>query len=189
MIPSKPPNILFPNLVLWCIIMSQSVMQKDWAAIFKVKVTARAHMIKIWQVLLYLLNWWFFFSTKLGLIKHYHKPECYMEKLDCCVQGQGHNNTSKYQWMFIQMMFSESLNLLLPNLVWWCIIMSHIVFLRDRFTIFKVKVTGKNDIMKIWLFNIWSVLLILLQLNLVWWHIIIRWIVLWKDWIAVLWWR
>ena len=60
MISSKPPNILFPNLVLWCIIMSQSVMQKDWFAISKVTVTARAHMIKIWQFLLYLLNCWSF---------------------------------------------------------------------------------------------------------------------------------
>ena len=60
MIFSKPPNILFPNLVLWCIIMSRNVLQKDWFLIFKVKVTARAHMIKIWQVLLYLLNCWFF---------------------------------------------------------------------------------------------------------------------------------
>ena len=128
-----------------------------------------------------------FFSTKLGLIKHYHKPECYMEKLNCCVQGQGHSNTSKCQWMFVQMIFSVSLNLLLRNLVWWCIIMSQTVFLTDWFTIFRVKVTVKNDITKIWLFDIWSVLLTLLQLNLVWWHIIIRWIVLWKDWIAVLW--
>ena len=67
MISSKPPNILFPNLVLWCIIMSQSVMQKDWFAIFKVKFTARALMIKIWQFLWYLLNCWSF-STKLGLL-------------------------------------------------------------------------------------------------------------------------
>ena len=48
MISSKPPNILFPNLVLWCIIMSWSVMQNDVFAIFIVKVTARAHMIIIW---------------------------------------------------------------------------------------------------------------------------------------------
>ena len=58
MISSKPPNILFSNLVLCCIIMRQSVMQTDWFAFFKVKVTARAHMIKIWQFLLYLLNCW-----------------------------------------------------------------------------------------------------------------------------------
>ena len=46
MISSKPPNILFPNLVLWCIIMSRSVMQKDWFAVFKFRVTVRAHLIK-----------------------------------------------------------------------------------------------------------------------------------------------
>ena len=59
MISSKLPNIFKkPNLVLWCIIMSRSVMQEDWFAIFKVKVTARAHLIKIWQFLIYPLNCW-----------------------------------------------------------------------------------------------------------------------------------
>ena len=40
--------------------------------------------------------------------------------------------------MFVQTISSESLNLLL---VWWCIIMSQIVFQKDWFTVFKVKVT------------------------------------------------
>ena len=111
MISFKLPNSLFPNLVLWCFIIQELIWSKydKFYCIFWIDD---------------------FFSTKLGLIKHYHKPECYMEKLDCCVQGQGHSNTSKYQWMFIQMMFSESLNLLLPNLVWWCSIMSQSV-MRD----------------------------------------------------------
>ena len=61
---------------------------------------ARAHMIKLWQFVLYLLNCWSF-CYKLGLIVHYHKPECFMEKLDCCVQGQGHSKISKCQWMFV----------------------------------------------------------------------------------------
>ena len=87
------------------------------------------------------------------------------------------------------MIFSESLNLFLPSLVWWCIIVSQIVSQRDWCAVFKVKVTVKNNMIKILLFNILSELLILLQLYLVWWHIIIRWIVLWKDWIALLWWR
>ena len=68
------------------------------------------------------------FATKLSLVVHYHEQECFMEKLDCCVQGQGHSKISKCQWMFIQLISSESLNLLLPNLVWWCIIMSQVVF-------------------------------------------------------------
>ena len=37
------------------------------------------------------------FSTNLGFTVHYHKPECLMEKLDCCVQGQGHSKVSKCQ--------------------------------------------------------------------------------------------
>ena len=80
------------------------------------------------------------FATKPGLIVHYHKPECFMEKLDC-------------------------------------IIMSQIVFQKDWFAVLKVKVTVKDNIIKVWLFNVLSELLILLQLNLVWWYIIIRWIV------------
>ena len=33
----------------------------------------------------------------LVFVVHYDKPECFMEKLDCCVQGQSHNNISKCQ--------------------------------------------------------------------------------------------
>ena len=58
MISSKWPNIFLPNLVMWCINLSWSVMQKDWYAIFKVKVTTKARMIKIWQFLLYFLKCW-----------------------------------------------------------------------------------------------------------------------------------
>ena len=56
MISSKTPIFLLPNLVELCIIISQSVIQKNWFAVFKGKVTARAHMIKMWLLLLYLLN-------------------------------------------------------------------------------------------------------------------------------------
>ena len=37
------------------------------------------------------------FSTKLGLLVQHHKPECSVEKLDYCVQGQGHSEDSKCQ--------------------------------------------------------------------------------------------
>ena len=94
----------------------------------------------------------------------------------------------KCYWMLVQMISFESLNILPPDLVWWCIIMSQIVLKKKNCSaVFKVKVTVKNNIIKIWLFNISFELLILLQINLVWWHIITRWIVLWKDWIALLW--
>ena len=86
-------------------------------------------------------------------IVQHHKPECSVEKWDYCVQGQGHNEGSKCQWMFVWTIFSESQNILLPNLVWWCSIMnqSHV----DIFfivAIFKVKVPARAHIIKIWLF-------------------------------------
>ena len=47
MIFSDLSNILLPNLQ-WLCIISQSVMQKNWFAVFdfEVKITAWAHMIK-----------------------------------------------------------------------------------------------------------------------------------------------
>ena len=128
-------------------------MQKDWFAIFKVRITARARMIKIWQCLLYQLNRWSF-CHKLGLMVHYHKPECLMEKGDCC--GQGHSNILKCQWMFVQVIFSESLNLLLPNLVWWCIIISQIVFQKGWCIVFKIKATVTDYVIKMWLSIFWT---------------------------------
>ena len=65
--------------------------------------------------------------------------------------------------------------------------MSQIVFQKDWFEVLKVKVTVRDIMVKIWLSNISSELLIPLQLNLVRWHIIIRWIAMCKDWIALLW--
>ena len=101
-VSAKPPSILFPNLVLWCIIMHELIRTK-YGDVF-------------WTA--------YPFATKLGSIVHYHKPECFMEKLDCCVQGQGHIKISKCQWLFVQIISSESLNLLLWKLVYWCSIMS-----------------------------------------------------------------
>ena len=49
---------LLPNLVWWYIVMVWNVMQKNWFAISKVKVTARAYVIKVWLFLLYPLNFW-----------------------------------------------------------------------------------------------------------------------------------
>ena len=93
-----------------------------------------------------------------------------MKKLDCCVQGQGQSNISKCQWMFVHMISSEPLNFLLPNVVWWCIIMSQIIFPKNWFAVFKIKVTMKNHLIKIWLSDISPELLLLFQLKLIWWH-------------------
>ena len=31
------------------------------------------------------------FISKLGVVVYYHEPECHVEKLVCCLQGQGHS--------------------------------------------------------------------------------------------------
>ena len=94
------------------------------------------------------------FATRLGFLVHYHKPECFMEKLGC--YGQGHSFKTSVNVCPNDIFWTP--NLLLPNLVWWCNIMSQIVFQKHWFAVFKVKVTVKNNIIKSWLlyFIIWT---------------------------------
>ena len=113
-------------------------------------------------------------ATRLGLMVDHHKPECFVKKMDYCVQGQGHSDGSKCRWLFIQSASSEPLNSLLLNLVRWCIIISQSVFQKDWFAVFMVKVTIKDHIIKVSLSYISSEVLILRQLSLVRWHIIIK---------------
>ena len=68
-------------------------MPKGWFAIFKVKVTARVHMIMTVSAIIFCTA--DPFVIKLGLMVHYYKPECLMKELDCCVQGQGHGKNCK----------------------------------------------------------------------------------------------
>ena len=59
-------QLSYPHLIgLWCIIMRQSVMQKDWFAVLKVTVTVRAHikmsllLLSLLIVLQPVLMWWY----------------------------------------------------------------------------------------------------------------------------------
>ena len=38
--------------------------------------------------------------------------ECSVQKLDYCIQGQGHSDGSKCQWLFVQMISSEPQNII-----------------------------------------------------------------------------
>ena len=75
-----------------------------------VKVTVRAYTIKMWLVshisdeLLILLQ------IKLNLMVCHYKLKYPVKRLDSCVQGQGLGKGSTFQWIFIQMTFSEMLN-------------------------------------------------------------------------------
>ena len=64
------------------------------------------------------------FAIKLSLVVQHYKPECPAVKLEYCVQGQGHNEGLKCQWIFVRMISYEPQNILLPNMVWWCCRMS-----------------------------------------------------------------
>ena len=107
------------------------------------------------------------FATKLGLIVHYHKPECFMEKLDCCAQGQGHNNKNlKINECLCRWYFLNHWTFYYQTWYGDASLWARLSLKKDWFAVFKVKVTVKDNIIKIWLFNILSELLILLQLNL-----------------------
>ena len=114
LISSKPPNILLPD---WYCVASL------WVRVSCKKIDllfswSRSLQELVWSKYdhFYCIFWTADpFATTLGLIVLYHKPECFMEKFDCCVQGQGHSKISKCQWMFVQMIFSELRNLLQPT--------------------------------------------------------------------------
>ena len=104
MIPPQLPNLLTPNFVWWCIIMGQNVTQADWFAVFKFKVTARAHLIRYdcfchvsWTADL--------LATKVNWMVHHHKLEWFVYKLDICFQGQGHSESSELYWIFMYHIF------------------------------------------------------------------------------------
>ena len=152
MISSEPQNILLPNLI-WCFsIMSQSVMQKKKLfAVFKVK---RSQWGLIWWKYdsFYCIFWTFDSSaTKLGLMMHHHKLECLVKNILLL------HSWSRSLWrvkmsMFVQMISSKLLNILWPNLVLCCIIMSQSVMQKDWVPIFKVKVTARAHMIKTWQF-------------------------------------
>ena len=134
--------------------------EKIWCAIFKIKVTARAYIINLWLFLRYLLKFrsvcnqtWFDGTSPLTRVS--------CEKLDCCVQGQGHSKGSKCRRTIVRMIFSEPRNILSPNLVGCCIVMSWSVIRKNWYAIFKVKLTARAHMIQIWLFvlyplNCWS---------------------------------
>ena len=71
------------------------------------------------------------------------KLECPVEKLDYCVQGQGHSKRSECQWMFVWLISSETQNILC--LVWSCSVISQTLLWKNWIAAIKVKVTAKRQ--------------------------------------------
>ena len=81
MISSKPTNIVYTNLVLWCIIMLRVSCRK--VGVLFLRSRSQQGFIWSWQFLLYLVNWWSFsYQTWFDSM-----PVCLVMKLDCCLHG------------------------------------------------------------------------------------------------------
>ena len=72
-------------------------MQKDWFAIFKVKIIVRAHNSN--QTRTVSTTRWTAdpFTTKLSLMGYCCKLECIEKTLGCWVKGQGHSKDLNFQ--------------------------------------------------------------------------------------------
>ena len=147
-------------------------MQKNWVIVFNFKVTLRAYVIKIGLFLLCLLKCWsickqtWFDSTasytgvsrgKIGITVFKVKVTAKVQNVRECLSG----------WCCCCGCFEPSQNILLPNLIWWCGIVSQSVMQEKIVCYLKVKVTARAHMIKICL--------------LVWWCFIRRQSVLWKK--------
>ena len=92
--------------------MSQSIMQKGWVAILKVKITAKVKM-SVFVQMISLTNK--HCVTKLSIGMRHYEPVCHAKRLVCYVQGLSHSKGS-YD-LTISAISSELLILLLSNLV------------------------------------------------------------------------
>ena len=101
------------------------------------------------------------------MVIHHYKPECHVQKMGCCLQGQGHrtefgfiqSNHDCFYYMF------WTADFLATNLVRQCMFISCSVLWKGCFAVFKVKVTVK-------VLN-FSECMRTDRSNLVWWCIII----------------
>ena len=62
--------------------MSQIVFQKDWFAVFKIKVTVKEN---ITIILLFNMLSELAILLQLVLVVHHHKVDCLVKRLDCSV--------------------------------------------------------------------------------------------------------
>ena len=155
---SKPPHILLPNLVLWCITMSRSACKKI-DVLFSRSRSQQGLMWSKYDSFYYIILTVDSLAAKLGLMIHHQKPECPMKKkwitaFRVKVKAKGQN------LMFVQMISSKPSNILFSNLVLWFIFMSQCCAKR-LLAIFMVKVTARALVVKIWQFllyllNCWS---------------------------------
>ena len=163
-ISSEPQIVLLPKLVRLCCITNLSISQKKTGSLSSM---SRAQ----WG----LIESKCAFAMKLGLIIHHHKLECPVRKKN----GSLHSRSRSQQ------RFNMWVNVCRDNICW---ITGHFV---TKFgmvmqhhepgscghfvvvAIFKVKVTARVHMIKIWLFRLYYLnCFIPWQPSLIWWYII-----------------
>ena len=150
----------FPNLVWWCSIMSQSTMWKKKFAIFKVNVTARAHVIE--DDSCYYVFWTVdSLATKLGLMIHIIGQSDF-SKLLHSRSSAGSECQCLFRWYLLN-------HQTFCYQTWYCDASSWADVHAEKFvSFFKVSVTARAYMIKIWVSTISAELLIVLLPNLVW---------------------
>ena len=80
MIPSEPQNVLFPNLVWWCSIMSRSIMQKKNCLLYSLSKSQRGPKWSKYDSFCYIFWTADSFATYLNWMVQHHKPECLVKE-------------------------------------------------------------------------------------------------------------
>ena len=150
----EPLTHFLPNWYGWCSIMSLSVMQKNWFTVFNVKVTVKGLYNQNMTISVVSSKLLVLFATKLGLIVQHHKLECPVEKWIAAFKVKV---TAKVQnvseclsrWYFLshrtfcyQIWYGDAAS--------WARVSCGNYFV--VVAIFKVKVTARAHMIKIWLF-------------------------------------
>ena len=141
---------------------------KNWLAVFKVRVTARAYIVRIWLFLLHLLHCWPFCSQSWFDGAFSHAGVSCEKKRISVFKVKPPKVTVKIQNVHACLTGQHLLNLLLPNLVQWCVIMNQSEKTGLLFSMSRSQ--RRLRIIKLWLTTMSSELLILLQPYLVRWH-------------------
>ena len=99
------------NLVWWCSITGQNIMQEDWFPVFRFRITVRAYFIK--YDCFYHMCWTAdLFATKFGwYIIIGWSVLC--KKIDCCFCGQDHSAGSKFYWIFVYLLSLSKVGVLI----------------------------------------------------------------------------
>ena len=152
-------------------------------AIFKVKVTARTHIIKIWFFLLYYLDCWF-----LGIFgADYTTSKARLSYEKKCITVFRDKVIAKGQnLMFVRMISSKPSDILFSNLVLWFIIIMSQCHAKRLISYFQSQGHFKSSYdQNMTISTVSFEVLILLLPNLVWKYIIISQSVLWRNLIVV----